>query len=119
MTRLKSILSKFNFWNEVISIPVGLAAFYFYPLLAMQLEDNPAVWGVGALQKFVFAFAGMAIANGLGGLFIKLVFPNVFRFKDDSFEYSFTNLTHGQKCAFLLSAFAVYYLGYILLLTAL
>lgn len=103
----------------MISIPVGLAAFYFYPLLAMQLEDNPAVWGVGTLQKFVFAFAGIAIANGLGGLFIKLVFPNVFTFKDHAFEYSFNQLNPAQKCAFLLSAFSVYFLGYILLLTAL
>lgn len=119
MTRLKSLLKRFNWWNEIVSIPVGLAAFYFYPFLAMQLEDNPAVYGVGALQIIVFAFALSAIASGFGGIFVKVIVPNIFRFKDNEFEYAFTTLTSYQKCVLLLLWFAVYFFGFILSATAL
>lgn len=119
MTRLKSILKTFNFWNEVISIPVGLAAFYFYPLLAMQLEDNPAVWGVGTMQKFVFAFALCSIANGFGGLMVKLVVPNIFKFKDNEFEFAFSQLTSFQKCVLLYLWFLAYFFMFVLSATAL
>lgn len=110
---------KFRWWNEIISIPLGLLAFFGFPYLAMQLEDNPAVWGVGTLQKLVFAFALFAIANGFGGLFVKLVVPNIFKFKDDAFEFAFTQLTSFQKCVLLLLWFAVYFYGFILAATAL
>lgn len=105
--------------NEIISIPLGICAFYFYPHAALLLEDNPAVWGVGTLQKLVFAFALFAIANGFGGLFVKLVVPNIFRFKDNEFEYAFTQINSFQKCVLLLLWFAVYFFGFLLAATAL
>lgn len=112
-------MKHFNWWNEIISIPLGLLAFWAYPYFAMTVEDNPAVWGVGALQKFVFAFALCSIANGFGGLLVKLVVPNIFNFKDGEFEQAFTEITPFQKCALLLLWFAVYFFGFILSATAL
>lgn len=116
------IIKKIINWpwlNEVISIPVGLVAFYFYPLIAILLEDNPAVWGVGALQKIVFAFALVSVANGFGGLLVKLVVPNIFGFKNNEFNKAFSNITDFQKCVLLFLWFSVYFLGFILSATAL
>lgn len=117
MTRIKTFttrLTNWNWWNELISIPIGLAAFYFYPLLAVKLEDDPAVWGIGTLQKFVFAFALVSIANGVSGLLVKLVVPNIFGFKNDEFTQVFQDLTGFQKCILLYLWFLVYFLGFIL-----
>lgn len=113
------MLKKLKWLNEIISIPIGIAAFILYPYLAMQIEDNPAVWGVGTLQKLVFAFALFNIANGLAGLTVKFVVPNIFNFKDDDFETAFLMTTPFQKCVLLLAWFAVYFFGYILSATAL
>lgn len=112
-------LKHFNWWNEFVSIPLGLLAFFYFPHFALLLEDNPAVWGVGTFQKFVFAFVLMALANGFGGLFIKLVVGNVFKFKNGYFDFAFNNCTDFQKCVLLLLWFAVYFFGFILSATAL
>lgn len=110
---------KHKWLNEFISIPLGIVTFIFYPEIAMLIEDNPAVWGVGTLQKLVFAFALFALANGFGGLFVKLVVPNIFKFKDNEFEYAFSQITSFQKCLLLLVWFAVYFFGFLIAATAL
>lgn len=112
-------MKRFKWLNEIVSIPLGLLAFWAYPYFAMQAEPNPAVWGIGTLQKIVFAFALCSIANGFGGLLVKLVVPNIFRFKDNEFEFAFTTTTPFQKCVLLLVWFAVYFFGFILAATAL
>jgi len=109
---------KFRWWNEVVSIPIGLIAFYFYPDLALLLENKPAIWGVGTLQKFVFAFSLVSIANGIAGLLVKLVVPNVFDFKDREFQTAFQDTTPFQKCVLLLLWFSAYFFGFILSATA-
>lgn len=114
---MKTIINKIKNWswlNEVISIPVGLVAFYLYPYLAIKLEDDPAVWSIGTLQKLVFAFALVSIANGIGGLLVKLVVPNIFGFKNGEFTESFLRLTDYQKCVLLYLWFLAYFLGFIL-----
>lgn len=112
-------MKHFNWWNEIISIPLGIAAFYFYPHFAMLFEDNPAVWGVGTLQKFVFAFALVALANGFGGLYVKLVFPNVYTYKEDGFFKDYIDCTPFQRCVILIGIFTVYFWAFVAAASAL
>lgn len=104
-------MKRFPWLNEIISIPLGLIAFWAFPFFAMQAEDNPAVWGIGALQIIVFSFAYFNIANGLAGITVKIVIPNVFNYKQEKFEEDFDNCTPFQRSALLLGWFAVYFGG--------
>lgn len=112
-------MKRFPWLNEIVSIPLGLLAFWAYPYLAMSVEDNPAVWGVGTLQKFVFAFALVALANGFGGLYVKLVFPNVYEYKEDGFLKDYEDCTPFQRCVILIGIFTVYFWAFVAAASAL
>jgi len=112
-------IKNWSWLNELISIPIGLIVFYLYPFIALKIEDDPAVWGIGTLQKLVFAFVIVSIANGLGGLLVKLVVPNIFGFKNDDFTKAFSKLTDFQKCVLLFLWFSCYFFGFILAVNSL
>jgi len=109
-------------WHEIITIPVGIALFYFTPMLMRMLDPTSGGYDIGILHSVIFAIAAMLIINGFAFLILKFTFPGIYQFIDDVLEeFMFkdsrvvSNLTNYQKCVISLLVFALYLLGTILL----
>lgn len=110
-------------WHEIITIPTGIALFYFTPLLLRMVDPTSAGFDLGVLHSIVFAIAAMLIISGFAFIMIKVNFPSVFRFIDEVFEGNFyqqnlgnsINLSNYQKCVLSLLLFAIYLFGTVLL----
>ena len=118
-------------WNEILTIPLGIALFYFFPILLRTIDPVSASYDMGVLHTAIVAIAIMLILHGFAWILLKITFPGVFRFLDDVFESHVVRtdslqpspserdkmftLTTYQKCVLSLSVFALYLLGTILL----
>ena len=105
-------------WNEVLTIPLGFALFYFFPMLLRMIDPVAGGYDIGILHAAIAAISIMLIIHGFTWLLLKLTFPNVYYFLDtildDLFKFDST-LNTLQKCVISLSIFSLYLFGTILL----
>jgi len=118
-------------WNELITIPLGFALFYFFPLLLRMIDPVAGCYDIGILHAAIAAISIMLIIHGFAWLLLRITFPGVYKYLDDTFETfiirsdslnsnptkrdHFLLLTTFQKCVISLSIFSLYLLGTILL----
>jgi hypothetical protein len=109
-------------WHEIVSIPIGVAVFYYVPMLLRMLDPTSGGYDLGILHSVVFAMAAMLMIHGFAFLLLKVTFPGIYQFIDDILEHFMfkdsridANLTHYQKCVISLSVLALYLLGTVLL----
>jgi len=119
-------------WHEIMTIPIGLAIFYFFPRLLRLMDPTAGAYDAGVLHSAIVAIAIMLILHGFVWLILKLTFPGVYKFLDDIFEEHILEnpglqpspterdkmfyLTTFQKCVLSIVLFAVYFFGTILVL---
>lgn len=118
----KRVLKFFINWNEIITIPIGIAIFYFAPMLMRLADPSAAGYDLGILHSILFAIAAMLIINGFAFLIMKITFPGIYKFIDEVLEEFLyrdsrvvSNLTQYQKCVISLSVLSLYLLGTVLL----
>lgn len=127
----KQIVKFVSNWNELLTIPLGFALFYFFPLLLRMIDPVAGGYDIGILHAAIAAISIMLIIHGFAWLILRLTFPGVYKYLDDVFETFITRtdsldikpterdhfllLTTFQKCAISLSLFSLYLLGTILL----
>lgn len=105
-------------WNEVLTIPLGFALFYFFPMLLRMIDPVAGGYDIGILHAAIAAISIMLIIHGFTWLLLKLTFPNVYYFLDTMLDELFkfdSTLNTLQKCVISLSIFSLYLLGTILL----
>lgn len=109
-------------WNEILTIPIGIALFIIVPMLLRMLDPTSASYDLGVLHSIIFAIAAMLIIHGFAFVLLKISFPSVYKFIDEVFEEHFYqrqindfNLSTYQKCVLSLLLFAIYLFGTILL----
>ena len=105
-------------WNEVLTIPLGFALFYFFPMLLRMIDPVAGGYDIGILHAAIAAISIMLIIHGFAWLLLKLTFPNVYYFLDTMLDELFkfdSTLNTLQKCVISLSIFSLYLLGTILL----
>lgn len=117
--RISAFCSAFLWWNELISIPFGIALYLISPQLILAFEPYAAVYSAGTLQKLLFGLITVFIGNGLAWLGLKLALNVLFNYKNDEAEQSFKMLNPYQKWQLLSFWFALYFLGFILSVQAL
>lgn len=73
-------------WNELLSIPIGVALFAFSPLLFRWIDPTAGTYDVGTLHAVVFAVAAFCVLKGAAWLTLRLDFPEIYRWLDDRME---------------------------------
>lgn len=128
---LKQTVKFVSVWNELLTIPLGFAMFYFFPLLLRMIDPVAGAYDIGILHTAIAAIAIMLIIHGFVWVILKITFPGIYKFLDDALEIHINKseslqstptdrdkiflLTTYQKCVISLSLFSLYLLGTILL----
>lgn len=128
---LKQIVKFVCKWNELLTIPLGFILFYYFPLLLRIIDPTAGGYDIGILHAAIAAISIMLIIHGFAWLLLRITFPGVYKFLDDTFETFITRsdslnsnptkrdhfllLTTFQKCVISLSILSLYLLGTILL----
>lgn len=116
-------------WNELFSIPIGVAIFALAPLLLHQIDPTSAAYDVGTLHAVLFAVAAFCILKGAAWLALRMDFPGVYRWLDDRMEEELlpkgkeevqcdSERSSWRRARLLLALFALYLLPLVALTVA-
>jgi hypothetical protein len=103
-------------WNELLTIPLGLALWYYAPVIMRMsgFDETAGSYDGAVLMKIIFAIVAMAIISGFAWIFIKLAFPEVYKYLDnvlgDNLEevYNDKNLSKWQRSVIVLWLLSLY-----------
>lgn len=73
-------------WNELFSIPIGVALFALSPALFRWIDPTAGTFDVGTLHAVVFAVAAFCVLKGAAWLTLWLDFPGIYKWLDDRME---------------------------------
>jgi len=124
MKIIKQILKFLAAWSEIITIPLGILLWYFSPFLLRMLDPTAATYDAGIFQIILFTIIQFFIYSGVVWIYMKITFPNVYKWLDNIFAESLDlnndigtkeKLTKWQKSQVALWLFSLLFLGIILL----
>lgn len=124
MKIIKQILKFLAAWSEIITIPLGILLWYFSPVLLRMLDPTAATYDAGIFQIILFTIIQFFIYSGVVWIYMKITFPNVYKWLDNIFAESLDlnndlgtkeKLTKWQKSQVALWLFSLLFLGIILL----
>lgn len=86
-------------WNQFWSIPLALALVYYTPWIMRVSGFDPTVGEMdGALLfKPIFAMVYVLLLSGVSWIYTKMVFPALYKYKNEFFKTDFKNLEPWQK----------------------
>lgn len=104
-------------WNEFITIPIAFILWILSPLLLRMMDPTSAVYDAGIFQVILFTTIQMLFYNGIIWFILKITWPQLYHFLNDIFEFTgdVKGLSTWEKVKIVLSIFAIYFLGIILL----
>lgn len=117
METIKKILRIILDWSELITIPIGLLLWYFSPMIMhwSGFDETAGSYDGAVLQKIIFAIVAISIISGFSWIFIKITFPEVYKYLDDTLghdlsedTYSQLNLSKWQRSVIVLWLFSLY-----------
>ncbi len=73
-------------WNELFSIPIGLALFLFAPGVIRGFDGTAGAYDPSLLQAVVFGIAAFCMLKGSAWLLLRLDFPGLYQWLDDRLE---------------------------------
>ncbi len=104
----------FKVYNEWMAFPIALVLFFVAPRLYQIVDPTAGAFDAGIFHTSIYAIANLFLFSGVAWLIMKIKFPELKDYLDDSAEIQ---LVHGnpdkQKAAIM--AFAIYF-GYMILL---
>jgi hypothetical protein len=77
------VLKFFRTWNEVLTLPIALALWYFSPVILRSFDPTAAVYDAGVFQIILFGVIKFLIASFFAWLTIKLQWPKLYRMLDE------------------------------------
>lgn len=115
----KKILKFFASWSEIITIPLALILWYFSGTLLRLLDPTAATYDAGIFQIILFAIIQFFIFSGVIWIFMKITFPEVYKYLDDvlgsHLEPQNDKMTQWEKSKVVLWLFSLFFVSIILL----
>lgn len=72
-------------WSELITIPIALILWWLSPGILRMLDSTAATYDAGIFQVILFAIIQFLIYCGIVWIYLKIAFPNVYKYLDDVF----------------------------------
>jgi len=117
MNIMKKILSFFAKWSELVTIPIAFILWYFSGDFLRWIDPTSATYDAGIFQIILFTIIQFFIFSGIVWIYMKIAFPNVYKYLDDVLGPNLKNnkMTQWEKSKVVLWLFSLLFLGIILL----
>jgi len=119
---MKAIKKFFKFlasWSELVTIPLGIILWYFSPYLLHMMDKTAATYDAGIFQIILFAIIQFFIFSGVIWVYIKITFPEVYKYLDDALGENLDTkndkMTQWEKSKVVLWLLSLFLLSIILL----
>lgn len=73
-------------WNELWSLPIAVVLFFASAPMLRAMDPTAAVFDAGVLQVVLFGAVVFLTCTGLTWISLKLAFPKIYQFLDDTLE---------------------------------
>lgn len=115
----KRLLKFLASWSEIVTIPLALVLWYFSDTFLRWLDPTAATYDAGIFQIILFAIIQFFIFSGVIWIFMKITFPEVYRYLDDALgsnlEPQNDKMTQWEKSKIVLWLFSLFFVSIILL----
>jgi len=115
-------ISPFKFlasWSELVTIPLALFLWYFSGTFLRWLDPTSATYDAGIFQIILFSIIQFFIFSGVVWIFMKITFPEVYKYLDDALGSNLDNknnkMTQWEKSKVVLWLFSLFFISIILL----
>jgi hypothetical protein len=112
---MKNILKFITKWSELITIPIAIMLWYFSDTFLRWLDPTSATYDAGIFQIILFSIIQFFILSGIVWIYIKITFPNVYKYLDDVLgnnlkenDIQKNNLTQWEKSKIVLWLFSLF-----------
>lgn len=78
--------------EELIGIPIALSLFYFSPSILRLIDPTSGAFDIGVLHKIALMAIQLLICSAMSWIGVRLTFPELFKYFQKEFWYSFQNL---------------------------
>jgi len=119
MKTIKKILKFLASWSELVTIPIALILWYFSGTFLKWLDPTSATYDAGIFQIILFAIIQFFIFSGVIWIFMKITFPEVYKYLDDALGDNLriknNKMTQWEKSKVVLWLFSLFFLLIVLL----
>lgn len=108
---MKKILKFLLKWNELLTIPIALLLWHLSPMALHWIDGTSSTYDYGVFQIILFSIIQLLIYNGVVFLTIKLSWPGIYKYLDDTLEHKILfngSITPWEKVKLVLWVFSLY-----------
>jgi len=109
----KKIIKFVTKWSELITIPMALILWYFSDTFLRWIDPTSATYDAGIFQIILFTIIQFFIFSGIIWIYIKITFPNVYKYLDDvlgeNLNIKNEKMTQWEKSKVVLWLFTIFF----------
>ena len=106
--------------NEFWGIPIAAVLFFLSPLFFRLFDSTAGSYDLAVLQALLFALVAFMFVKGATWLLLRLDFPNLYKFLDDTLDNFYKSERHSRfASAIAVTIYALYLVLFVVLVAAL